>query len=532
MAVVAVVAALSVSGGVALVALKLGERLYQSRVSVSSASVAPARKPVEVHPLPPTAVPSELVFVGEEGKDAYGYPKKTVSILCMHALLRNRRFDELTRYIEDLQREFEADFRKEYWPTDALSAFGAKDPSFAALLDEWVARHPNSFAPYAARGNYRSSLASHYRGGEYISKTPPAQLAAMNAELDRARQDYERALALEPDALDVHLSLISDGKHHGRAQQAFERAVTRFPLSFRLYFMAMAAQPPRWGGSYARMSAIADRAQLEASRNPRLKLLPGVVELARADDLMTAKDHQGALAAAIRAQSFGEHWNFFEKRGEAQALLGDFRSAAAEYDRALALRPELEDVLRKRAHALFKLKEFERAGESFAKALELNPTEGLDNRATYAGGLEFAGNQHFNAGRAREALAAYELALFIQPDRAETRRWRDELLRRGSPNLDPEEIERLTARARKDDVFEAYLALDAALAKRGRFAEVIEHWTEHLTRHPNEGRGYLERGGAYRAIRQMDAAIRDAEKACELGVTKGCEIARRFAPKK
>jgi tetratricopeptide (TPR) repeat protein len=534
---IAVLGGLSVCGGGALLALKLGQKLYHLRASVSSASVssasvAAARKPVESHPLPLPAVASELVFVGEEGTDATGYPKKTVSVLCMHSLLRNRRFEELTRYVDGIQREFESDFRKEYWPTDALSAFGALDPAFEALLDEWVAQHPNSFAPYAARGNYRSSLASHYRGGEFIAKTPPAQLAAMNAELDRAQQDYERALMLEPDALDPHLGLISDGKHRGRAQQAFERAVTRFPLSFRLYFAAMSARTPRWGGSYAIMSAIADRAQRDTSRNPRLEILPGVVELARAEDLTTAKDYQGALAAAIRAQSFGENWTFFAERGEAQAHLGDFKSAVAEYDRALALRSELGGVLRKRAHALFKLQEFERAGESFAKALQINPTEGLENRATYAGGLEFAGNKHFNAGRAREALAAYDLALFIQPDRAETRRWRDELLRRGNPNLDPDELERLTRRAQKEDGFEAYLALDGALAKRGRFAEIIEHWTEHLARHPEDGRGYLERGGAYRAIRQMDAAIRDAERACELGVVRGCEYAKKFASAK
>ncbi len=280
------------------------------------------------------------------------------------------------------------------------------------------------------------------------------------------------------------------------------------------------------------MSAIADRALLEAARNPRLKLLPGVVELARADDLITAKDYQGALAAAIRAQSFGEHWEFFEN-GERRKR----SSVISSQPSPSTIAPWPCDPSSRtccgsaRTFSTSSMSSSEQARASRRRSRSTR-TEELENRASYAGGLEFAGNKHFNAGRAKEALAAYELALFIQPDRAEARRWRDELLRRGNPNQAPDEIDRLTERARKEDVFEAYLALDGALAKRGRFTEVVEHWTEYLARHPEDGKGYLERGGAYRAIRQMDAAIRDAEKACELGVAKGCEVAKRFAPKK
>jgi len=59
-------------------------------------------------------------------------------------------------------------------------------------------------------------------------------------------------------------------------------------------------------------------------------------------------------------------------------------------------------------------------------------------------------------------------------------------------------------------------------------SEVIEAWNGFLQRHPNEGRAYLERGGAYSRIRKMNEAAQDAQKACDLGVNEGCEHAKRL----
>lgn len=48
-------------------------------------------------------------------------------------------------------------------------------------------------------------------------------------------------------------------------------------------------------------------------------------------------------------------------------------------------------------------------------------------------------------------------------------------------------------------------------------------WTAYLARHPNEGRAYLERGGANFHLGKRAEARADAAKACELGVSEGCE---------
>jgi tetratricopeptide (TPR) repeat protein len=487
---------------------------------------APLAPPRKVALLPLGPAPAALPFVGAEGVDADGYPRRVVSQAGFVRLLRHRRFDELTRYIEELQAAFEADPKKEYWVTDALSSFGMADAALEPLLNEWVKAHPSSFAPYGARGAYYAALGGFYRGGEFRSKTSRAQFEALQRELGRAKADHERAIALEPDALSSYVELIDDGRHTSEDRPAFERAVARFPLSFRVYYTAMMAATPRWGGSYAAMTDIARRADVHAAKNPRLKLLYGVVDYGRWQDLSTANDHLGALAATNAALKHGEHWNFYEARGSTKAEMKDFAGALKDYDQALALRPEFASLQQSRAIALHKLERWEEAGDAFLNALELAPqAAGRENREIYAGVLVFAANQHFNAGRPREALAAYDKALLLDPKHAEGKRWRAELLKRGDPNRAPQEVEQRVTAARRDDTFEAYLALDGALAQRGRFAEVIEHWNDFITRHPEEGRAYLERGGALFQIKKLPESLKDAEQACKLGVAPACSRA-------
>jgi hypothetical protein len=57
---------------------------------------------------------------------------------------------------------------------------------------------------------------------------------------------------------------------------------------------------------------------------------------------------------------------------------------------------------------------------------------------------------------------------------------------------------------------------------------MIELWTDYLTRHPEDGRAYMERSGAYYNSRRTAEAKADAEKACALGVNQACVYAKMF----
>jgi len=395
-------------------------------------------------------------FVGQAGVGPDGYPTESVSVLGVRALLRHRKFAELTRVVEGWQRDFEADPKKEYWVTDALAAFSSADATLEPLLNAWIAEQPRSFAGYVARGGYYEARAWDARGTERVSKTTPAQLAAMRGWLDLAESDYERAIAIEPDAIAAYMQLITGGKLVGKGEPAFRRAVARFPLSFRLHWAGMMASTPRWGGSYAKMGEIAALGESHAAANPRMKLLPGFVDYAIYEDRTTAKDYEGALAAAESALKYGEHWHFFPARGDARLRLENWKGALEGFDRALALQPQLPGVLRGRASALWKLNRYEEAADSYLSSLTIARRDYAKKLEAYANLFVFVGNKHFNAGRSREALAAYDKALLLVPAHAEAKRWRTELLRRGDPTLDDDEVKRLHAAAAQSDTFEAY----------------------------------------------------------------------------
>lgn len=53
-------------------------------------------------------------------------------------------------------------------------------------------------------------------------------------------------------------------------------------------------------------------------------------------------------------------------------------------------------------------------------------------------------------------------------------------------------------------------------------------WNEYLGRHPDEARVYLERSGTYYHLGRTDDARADAQRACDMGITEGCTMAKRF----
>jgi tetratricopeptide (TPR) repeat protein len=92
---------------------------------------------------------------------------------------------------------------------------------------------------------------------------------------------------------------------------------------------------------------------------------------------------------------------------------------------------------------------------------------------------------------------------------------------------DPVDALRAAVSADPDD-FEAHRRLDLALARQGRFDEVVAVWNRYLLTHEDDGRAWLERGGARYHMGQRQKAGEDAQRACELGVTEACQRAAQM----
>jgi len=70
--------------------------------------------------------------------------------------------------------------------------------------------------------------------------------------------------------------------------------------------------------------------------------------------------------------------------------------------------------------------------------------------------------------------------------------------------------------------FDACQNLDFLLTRSGDWREMVEMWTTYLPRHPDDGRAYYERAGAYRHFDQP-TAVADLRHACQLGVKEACQ---------
>ncbi|HTQ06081.1 MAG TPA: DUF4034 domain-containing protein [Polyangiaceae bacterium] len=524
-----------VVGGLLVLAAARAAIGYGSEYVLAAAAVPVGRwlhiplgrpKPPVVLALPAAPVTAGLPWLGSDGVDADGYPQKSVDMLGMRALLLARRFDELTRYVEEVERDAETDVKKEYWAHDATTSFDVADPALGPPLDAWVKAVPRSAAPYLCRGAYRLAMGWNGRGNAWARDTSVWQQQVFRDELARGREDLEQALKLNPHAISAYIDLIEVAHADGSVRSALARGIAIFPDSFLVRYFGMLGLTPRWGGSYEELERLAAMAAPVAAKNTKLRALAGFPDYARGEDRATAKDYAGAIPFYDRALGSGEIWLYLDARGDAKNRLHDYAGAFADLGRARAIRPQNAQTDRAFALASWYLKEHEQAAEAYLHAVELDPTR-FSEAHTYATAFEFAGRKHWSAGEPREALAAFDKALLLDPNYPEPKRWRAQMLAHGDPNANQAQIDALVARAEREDSFDAYLAVDDALAKSGRFAEIIRHWTDHLTRNPTDGAGFVERGGAYTHVGRFDEALADVTRACDLGVARGCALKDR-----
>ena len=438
-------------------------------------------------------------MIGPAGEDADGYPLQTADKRAVLRLLRAGRFDALDDWIADLQAQFEADYHKEYWPIDALEAFGNADPTLAPLLDEWVDQRPDSWAALAARGIYQEKLGWHRRGYKWADETPPANFRRMaEAHID-AVPDLEEALRRKPDLMAVHRAFIWIATANSLpltfALVPFADAVKRCPDCFVVRASMLYAMTPRWGGSYRKMRAFA-KAAAQSSANPKMKILAGFADADRCDFEAKKKHLASAFEACDAALAASDYWGFHVERSDVLRYAGRYIDALVELDRAAALRPQHLGILERRLAVLQRLRLYERVAADTALLREIDPTEGIDKGDVpfAAQGLQYEAAQRRKAGHPGGEVTLLRRAVALQPD-----------------DLD------------------AHLRLDAALARAGKLAEVVVMWNHYLARHPDSGRAHAERGGALHRLGREAEAQRDVRTACQLGETAVCGYVSRDA---
>ncbi len=478
----------------------------------------------------PISLSKEVPLKGEEGKDAYGYPTQYVDCAMIKSLLIHRKYSELTKYFEQFQNAFEKDNTFEYWPIDASEAFRSAEKELLPRLSEWVAKYPNSFAPYLARGSYYSSLGFALRGAKPISKTSELEVVTMQQAHGEAVKNLMKALEIRPKLVAAMRKLMQvyAGSHQGLdIPTLLKMANEQCPECFQIQVTAIMNRTPRWGGSYEEMQKMADEAAKKA--NPKLKLLAGYISYDKAEIHYYKDRYKEALEEINRACSLGDHWEFLLMRGKIHLEMKQMEPAFADFDLSVSSRPDQSESLAYRSYLHARQERYEVAAKDLLRALQLDPNshtaknilKGVVSR------LEKAANKNLGDGRLDDALRQFDLLMEIQPWHKSVQKMRPLAILGQTPPTEQTIVQLMEEIKKHPDNVLLYRKLDYSISKVTKdFNKIVEYWTNFIQRNPDCGRAYIERAGSYTHLNQMVKATDDAKMACLNGISEGCFLAK------
>lgn len=475
-------------------------------------------------------LPAAIPLVERPGVDAYGYPRSYVDSAAMRSLLAHEKYVELSLYLEQFQQQAEADFHKEYFIADAADSFDTADLELNPAIDAWVKATPDSFAPYLARGIHGLALGSAARGTSYSKDTNRQNFTVMNAALDAAKSDLDAALVKNPHlviALRHELQIAMFRGKGAEFQAAFAQAARQCAACFQFRVTQQYGLEPRWGGDYRAMASAAHAA--DPHENPRFVLLAGYATNDRAEQLLEKKFADDALREIESACALGDSADFLETKARILWQLKRLPEATAALSTAIDLRPSRSDLifLRADSETVATPPDWQAAYLDLSLGLRIDPssTEAKRIVARVARGLSDAGWAEHQRHEESNAIRLLDESLDIWPAR-ETEQRHSEVLTAGFHNTDAE-LEALTkaADAAPHDEY-LHARLDYALSVRKDWPRIAEMWTAYIAQNPTDGRAYFEVAGTYQQEHEYAAARANLTRACELGVSAACALAK------
>jgi len=453
------------------------------------------------------------------------YPEETVSPMEIRELFEKMDFDTLTARLEKYQTMFEEDFRYEYHVYDAFQAFDTNLPKYEVLLSAWQDAAPESFAPHLARAIYYQELGYNSRGAEWATETTKSQFAGMDYHYQRAEQEALEALNLNPNAVRAVTILMNIRMNYSdrKALIALKDHATRlspYAMLFRLNYMFSLL--PRWGGSYNAMDNYVRSCEKYFRFNPRLAVLKGYKFSDMGDYYRRKEDYPKALAMYNQALSFGPDHNYLRDRGRIYYRMKDYRSAMADLDQAVSIRPTITANYNLRSKIYYATGNFEASLQDLDIATQIKPTDShtLEDRQWCCNNLMQRGHQLFKTDK-NGSVEKYSLALRYNSEFAEVWYWRGVAY----SNLGRYEESRADIKhsIELDPAhFESVRMIDNLLARERKWDEIIEYWNAFLLLNPTHADALMERSGTHYHNGNMELALRDLKRSCELGNRNAC----------
>lgn len=269
-------------------------------------------------------------------------------------------YASLDRLITSQQYAYETGARNELEILQTLNTFHSSNDGLEGLLNKWVAHNPDTYPAYLARGSHYVHIAGLLRGTKFANKTSKQQFANMRRYHNRALEDFNTALSLNPKLMYAYSMLIRIATSSGTERDIYRLshdALQIDPSSYLVHRQVMFKLQPKWGGSTKRINKwLVQKIKPQLRNNPLLKALLGYPEYLHAEKLRY-KNKQPEQATefytqAVTASDGNYNVLFLLERGEHLYYQKDYDLALTDLNKTLNQYPYYVSALKMRGKIL------------------------------------------------------------------------------------------------------------------------------------------------------------------------------------
>ena len=447
-------------------------------------------------------------------------------IVELRELLAQEQYEKLNTVLMEYQAFFKIDQTDEFKVYDAFRAFNLTDSYYEGYLLKWIEATPEAYPPYVAIAHHYWSKGWKSRGYRFSKDTSKEQFEEMHRHFSKAVENLNTALSINPSLMVAYYLLIDIYNADGNdtiENKLIKVADELFPHSFLIKFISSNAKQPRWGGSYKEMEKIAKNAAKLSESNPKFPILYGLIHMDIGHVFNREKDYEKSLKSFNKAISFGDHWSFYYERSRIYYYqLKQYDQAMEDINFSIDIRPVVMESYLIRSKINFVQQNYEDALADIFIAERLRPenSEILAWKENASILLVNKGHSVF-ASDAHKALKYYNLAINFNENNAEG------YFSRGLANFQLKDYE--TALSEFElaiDLnpihFRSYKMIDTTLAKGRDWKAIISYWDTFISYAPEHAEACYERSGAHYHNQNIENAMDDLEKACDLGLAQAC----------
>lgn len=271
----------------------------------------------------------------------------TPDIKKIRNLFVSKQYDQLMNVFNSYQKKCEADVKYELTMDDLFSIFDDINPTHEENLNQWVNTYKNSWVPLVARATYFEKLGVKARGHKWAKDTTKEQFKGMEFYFNKAMQDIDAALRLNPKIIQAYWLALEINAANGNKKENKElinTALNIYPGSYLIRAQYLVYLTPRWGGSYEKMDSFAKESLRYSKLNPLINTLPGYVYRDQANMAYFDGNRPLAIKLTKQALEYGENYSFRYQLAQLYFQNGEHDKALFEIERAVALRPNKKDA--------------------------------------------------------------------------------------------------------------------------------------------------------------------------------------------